>query len=79
MDVQFHCVIKKGFGWRGKKEFFPYRVFNAVLVPISQGTIDCKKHGRSVRDITPRFLKSIFEAQSRRRQLSSSWLRVSPG
>ncbi len=23
MDVQFHCVIEKGFSWRGKNEFFP--------------------------------------------------------
>ncbi len=25
-------------------------------------SIDCKKHGRSVRDVTHRFLKSVFEA-----------------
>ncbi len=38
MDVQLNCMIKKGFSWRGKNEFFPYRVFDAVLDPISQGT-----------------------------------------
>ncbi len=37
-------------------------------------TINCKKHGRCVRDVTRRFLKSIFEAQSGRRQSSPSWL-----
>ncbi len=26
MDMQFQCVIEKGFSWRGKKEFFPYSV-----------------------------------------------------
>ncbi len=36
--------------------------------------IDCKKHGRSVRDVTHRFLESIFEAQSGQRQPSPSWL-----
>ncbi len=29
---------------------------------VSVLTIDCKKHGRSVRDVTRRFLKSVFEA-----------------
>ncbi len=38
MDGQLHCVIKKGFSWRGRKEFFPYRIFEAVLIPIYQGT-----------------------------------------
>ncbi len=33
MDVQLHCVIKKGFSWRGKKRFSHTSVFNAVLVP----------------------------------------------
>ncbi len=42
-------------------------------------TIDCKKPGCSVRDVTRRFLKSIFEAQSGRRQPSPSSLRVTPG
>ncbi len=32
MDVQLHCVIKKGFSWRGKNSFFPYHVFDAVRV-----------------------------------------------
>ncbi len=27
MDGQLHCVIKKGFSWRGRKEFFPYLHF----------------------------------------------------
>ncbi len=38
MDVQFHSMIEKGFSWRGKNLFFPYRVFDAVLVHISPGT-----------------------------------------
>ncbi len=25
MDVQLHCVIKKGFHWRGKNSFSPYK------------------------------------------------------
>ncbi len=25
MEVQLHCVIKKGFSWRGKKKNFPYK------------------------------------------------------
>ncbi len=38
MDVQLHCVIKKGFSWRGKKEFFPYKHIRHSTRSISQGT-----------------------------------------
>ncbi len=34
MDVQLHCMIKKGFSWRGKNTFFSHTTsFDAVLVP----------------------------------------------
>ncbi len=33
MDVQLHCMIKKGFSWREKSEFSHTCVFDAVLVP----------------------------------------------
>ncbi len=46
--------------------------------PNKVSTIDCKTHGRSVRNVTHRFLKSIFEAQSGRRQTLPSWLHVTP-
>ncbi len=38
------------------------RTENANVFFSSSPTIDCKKNGRSVRDVTRRFLKSIFEA-----------------
>ncbi len=38
MDVQLHCVIKRGFSWRGKNEFFPC-VFDAVRVKYRKGTV----------------------------------------
>ena len=41
-------------------------------------TIDCKKYGRSHRDVTHWFLKSGFEAQSGRLQPSLSWQCLTP-
>ncbi len=38
MDVQLYCVIKKGFSWRGKKYFFPYKHLQRSTLSISQGT-----------------------------------------
>ncbi len=38
MDVQLHCVIKKGFRWRGKRSFSHTSIFNAVRVKYQKGT-----------------------------------------
>ncbi len=38
MDVQLYCVIKKGFSWRGKKYFVPYKRLQHSTLSISQGT-----------------------------------------
>ncbi len=37
MDVQLHCVIKKGFRWRGKNSFSPYKRLRHSTSEISKG------------------------------------------
>ncbi len=38
MYMQLHCVLKKGFCWRGNNDFFPYKHLWRVIRSISQGT-----------------------------------------